>query len=60
MIIGWTSVDGMANGSEGGHIPGPYPLYRIETEGVVTTANSTRRRQPKGSVCRSSRPVVSI
>ena len=34
--------------------------YRIETEGEVTTANSTRGRQPKGSVCHSSRPVVSI
>ena len=34
--------------------------YRIETEGKVTTANSTRGRQPKGSVCRSRCPVVSI
>ena len=25
-------------------------MYRIETEGEVTTANSTRGRQPKGSV----------
>ena len=34
--------------------------YRIENEGKVTTANSTHGHQPKGSVCRSSRPVVSI
>ena len=36
-------------------------MYRIETEGEVTTGNSNRGRQPKvPSIVRSSRPVISI
>ena len=35
-------------------------MYRIETEGEVTTGNSNRGRQPKVPVVRSSRPVISI
>ena len=37
-----------------------HSVYRIVTEGEVTMANSTRGRLPKGSVSRSSRPVVTI
>ena len=35
-------------------------VYRIVTEGEVTMANSNRGRQPKVSIVRSGRPVVSI
>ena len=35
-------------------------MYRIETEGEVTTGNSNRGRQPKVPIVRSSRPVISI
>ena len=33
-------------------------MYRIVTEGEVTMANSTRGRQPKGSVCHSTELIV--
>ena len=41
-------------------LPDPKSTYRIETEGEVTTGNSNRGRQPKVSIVRSSRPVISI